>query len=263
MNIPKETVDQFVNEAMDKYITKDAQFQHVAQRAVEWTLQQLGAVDMEPDGAIEVYSGTNERGLPEYTYQDGYSATQLAAARLQCLKDYERLMESHIATLQRIAELEAQVELLLKERTAGVESANHRVDVRNQRIAELEAQLAHERSLVGKYMAQCNEQERSKQEPIMVHGFEAIHKEGGGTVLRPITRTIAAPVDQQAEIEAVRKANIDCMNHYNDARAEIERMREALEQTYVALLPHKSTVLRWYTPTDQAIDAARAALEKK
>jgi len=42
---------------------------------------------------------------------------------------------------------------------------------------------------------------------------------------------------------------------------EIERLRDALEQTYAALLPHKSTVLRWYTPTDKALDAARAALE--
>ena len=57
------------------------------------------------------------------------------------------------------------------------------------------------------------------------------------------------------EIRSTRAAN-------KELRAENEWMREALEQTYAALLPHKSTVLRWYTPTDQALDAARAALDK-
>lgn len=30
---------------------------------------------------------------------------------------------------------------------------------------------------------------------------------------------------QHAEIEAMRKANLDCVDHYNDARAEIERLK--------------------------------------
>lgn len=39
----------------------------------------------------------------------------------------------------------------------------------------------------------------------------------------------------RAEVEAVRKANLDCVDHYNDARAEIDRLREKYTDTYGAL----------------------------
>lgn len=37
-------------------------------------------------------------------------------------------------------------------------------------------------------------------------------------------------------------------------------LRKAAELALDALLPHKSTILRWYTPVDRAIDALLQAL---
>lgn len=40
----------------------------------------------------------------------------------------------------------------------------------------------------------------------------------------------------------------------------IDRLRKVARQALEALLPHKSTALRWYTPEDAAIDALRKEL---
>jgi hypothetical protein len=40
----------------------------------------------------------------------------------------------------------------------------------------------------------------------------------------------------------------------------MNQLREAAQMALDALLPHKSTVLRWYTPIDGAIDALTKAL---
>ena len=41
----------------------------------------------------------------------------------------------------------------------------------------------------------------------------------------------------------------------------IQVPRETLENWLAVLLPHKSTVLRWITPTDQAINEIKALLD--
>jgi hypothetical protein len=177
MNIPKELIEQWIKEGSG--------YTQTAQRAVEWHMQQLVGVDMEPVAYsyTKRHVGLGDMEALSFSQKPNciplYTATQLAAARLQgaeeetnktleavrvageriaeleatnevLRKDFvtpaadvvERVLEKYGYYVQtkRIAELEAQVELLLKERTAGVESANHRVDVRNQRITELEAE---------------------------------------------------------------------------------------------------------------------------
>lgn len=51
-----------------------------------------------------------------------------------------------------------------------------------------------------------------------------------------------------ADNEALRKANLDCVDHYNDCRAEAEALR-----TQVAELGKDAERYRWWTKTENDI----------
>jgi uncharacterized coiled-coil protein SlyX len=123
MNIPKELIEQWVTEGLEScgYVPP-----YIAQRASEWTMQQLVGVDMEPVAVALVYEGGKRLCLSTVfdTMEEAkdyagsaetvplYTATQLAAAQVQgadeAMKNQLNIREYALVQQKRIAELEAE-----------------------------------------------------------------------------------------------------------------------------------------------------------
>ena len=116
--IDKELVEQWVDEAIDKYMTQDAHFMYVANAAAAHGAAQrdaelMGDVELpEPDGKVahEARAYEPEWISSEDAYSEGTVRTLIAAARLQERRDYiEKCAELeivHDAYGERITALE-------------------------------------------------------------------------------------------------------------------------------------------------------------
>jgi len=121
MKIPKELIDQWVNEASLK-APLGGMSEYIAQRAAEWALSQ--PVSMEPVAWTGIRASiphlTSSRAIAEresdlYT-NPLYTATQLAAARQQGAEEERKNAHVWVAGIveQRIAELERTNAVLLE-----------------------------------------------------------------------------------------------------------------------------------------------------